>query len=319
MRHPTLPDVAHELGLRTQVEQRLYDLVVLGAGPAGLAAAVYGASEGLRTLVVDAYAPGGQAGTSSRIENYLGFPTGLSGDELAERATLQARKFGAVLSSLHGFRRLEVDGSLKRMELEDGQRLEARAIVIATGAEYRRLPAEGAEDFEGSGIYYSATHAEALQCANEEVVVVGGGNSAGQAAINLAGYARRVYLVVRRGTLTETMSRYLVDRIERNDTIELVTNTELTAFHGEDGELRAATAVDRRDGSERTLETRAVFAMIGAVPRTEALQGAVGLDERGFVVTGEDAGRHPDFESHWTEERQPYLLETTPPRRLRGG
>ena len=313
LRHPTLPEVAGELGLRTQVEQRPYDLVVLGAGPAGLAAAVYGASEGLRTLVVDAYAPGGQAGTSSRIENYLGFPTGLSGDELAERATLQARKFGAVLSSLHGFRSLENNGQLKRVELEDGQRLEARSVVIATGAEYRRLPAEGAEDFEGSGIYYSATHAEALQCADEEVIVVGGGNSAGQAAINLAGYARRVYLVVRRGTLTETMSRYLVDRIERNDTVELVTNTELTAFHGEDGELRAATAVDRRDGSERTLETRAVFAMIGAVPRTEALQGAVGLDERGFVVTGEDAGRHPDFESHWTEDRQPYLLETTRP------
>ena len=172
LRHPTLPAVAHELGLRTQVGQQPYDLVVLGAGPAGLAAAVYGASEGLRTLAVDAYAPGGQAGTSSRIENYLGFPTGLSGDELAERATLQARKFGAVLSSLHGFRRLKADGSIKRVELEDDQVLEAHAVIIATGAEYRRLPAEGAQDFEGSGIYYSATHAEALQCTGEEVIGV---------------------------------------------------------------------------------------------------------------------------------------------------
>ena len=314
LRHPTLPVVARELGLRTQVGQQPYDLVVLGAGSAGLAAAVYGASEGLSTLAVDAYAPGGQAGTSSRIENYLGFPTGLSGDELAERATLQARKFGAVLSSLHGFRRLEADGSIKRVELEDDQVLEAHAVIIAIGAEYRRLPAEGAQDFEGSGIYYSATHAEALQCTGEEVIVVGGGNSAGQATLNLAGYARRVYLVVRRDSLTETMSRYLTDRIERNESIELVTNTELRAFHGEGGKLRAATAVDRRDGSERTLHTRAIFAMIGAVPRTEALQGAVGLDERGFVVTGEDAGRHPDFEHHWTGgDRQPYLLETTRP------
>ena len=314
LRHPTLPTVASELGLRTQVEQQPYDLVVLGAGPAGLAAAVYGASEGLNTLAVDAYAPGGQAGTSSRIENYLGFPTGLSGDELAERATLQARKFGAVLSSLHGFRSLEADGLLKRVELEDGQHLEAHAVIIATGAEYRRLPADGAQDFEGSGIYYSATHAEALQCAGEEVLVVGGGNSAGQAALNLARYASRVYLVIRRGSLEETMSRYLIDRIVRNDAIELVTDTELRAFHGENGELQAATAVDRRDDSERTLHTRAVFAMIGAIPRSEALQGAVGLDERGFVVTGEDASRHPDFGYHWTgEDRQPYLLETTRP------
>ncbi|MGF1473387.1 MAG: FAD-dependent oxidoreductase [Rubrobacteraceae bacterium] len=321
MRHPTLTDVAHELGLRATVEPEPYDLVVLGAGPAGLAASVYAASEGLNTLALDAYAPGGQAGTSSRIENYLGFPTGLSGDELAERATLQARKFGAVLSSLHGFRNLEAAGGdedgpneqLKTLELEDGQTLRARAVIIATGAEYRRLPAEGAEDFEGSGVYYAATYAEALQCAGDEVVVVGGGNSAGQAALNLARHARRVYLVVRRDSLVETMSRYLTDRIERNADIELVTNSELSAFHGEDGRMSAVTTVDSRDGTERTLEPRAVFAMIGAVPRTETLKGVVGLDERGFVVTGEDASRHPDFGRHWTDVRQPYLLETTRP------
>src|ERR687892_2848855 len=200
IRQATVASVADELGLRAQVDGQEFDVVVLGGGPAGLAAAVYASSEGLNTLVVERFAPGGQAGTSARIENYLGFPTGLSGEELTQRATLQARKFGAVISSAHGGCTVASSkvGGLRHLVLGDGQEVRARCVVLAVGADYRRLPAEGAERFEGLGLYYAATHLEALQTSGEDVVVVGGGNSAGQAVVNLAAYARRIYLVVRR-------------------------------------------------------------------------------------------------------------------------
>jgi len=311
-RNPAIEKVAVKFGLRATVGTEPYDLAVLGAGPAGLAAGVYGASEGLRTAVVEAYAPGGQAGTSSRIENYLGFPTGVSGAELARRATLQARRFGAVLSSSHQATRL-VGGpdGLNEVQLADGQRILAKAVIVATGAEYRRLPAEGVERFEGSGVYYSATWAEAKACAGEEVVVVGGGNSAGQAAMHLAEHASRVRLVVRGASLAASMSAYLADRIAASDRVELVTHTELRAFHGDgDGHLDTVRAVDRRDGSSRDLPARAVFVMIGAVPRSEAVCDAVGLDRTGFVVTGSEAAEHP----MWAQgdlKRGPFLLETT--------
>ena len=225
--------------------EQTFDVVVLGAGPAGLATAVYASSEGLSTLVIERFAPGGQAGTSARIENYLGFPTGLSGSELTQRATLQARKFGAVISSAHGgctFAPSKVDG-LRELVLGDGQEVRARCIVLAVGADYRRLPADGAERFEGLGLYYAATHLEALQASGEDVVVVGGGNSAGQAVVNLASYARRIYLVVRR-SLTATMSRYLIDRIEAAENVEIWEGCEVKALHGGD-ELEAVTVVGR--------------------------------------------------------------------------
>ncbi len=311
LRCPTVTQVADELGLRAQVDQRTFDVVVLGAGPAGLATAVYASSEGLTTLVIERFAPGGQAGTSARIENYLGFPTGLSGSELTQRATLQARKFGAVISSAHeGCRRPEpTSDGLWNLVLGDGQEVHARCVVLATGADYRRLPAEGAEPFEGRGLYYAATHLEALQASGEDVIVVGGGNSAGQATVNLAAYARRIYLVVRR-SLAATMSSYLIDRIEAAKNVEVCEGFELKALHGDD-ELEAVT-VRGRDQNERRLEAKAIYAMIGASPRTADVVGLVGLDNKGFIVTGDDARRHESFVEHRDgDDRQPLLLETT--------
>jgi thioredoxin reductase (NADPH) len=313
MRHPTVTQVADELGLRAKVDQQTFDAVVLGAGPAGLAAAVYASSEGISTLVIERFAPGGQAGTSDRIENYLGFPTGLSGSDLTQRATLQAWKFGAVISSAHGgcrFSESESDGGRPLM-LEDGQQVRARLVVLAVGADYRRLPAKGAQRFEGRGLYYAATHLEALQASGDDVVVVGGGNSAGQAVVNLASYARRIYLVVRR-SLTATMSRYLIDRIEAADNVEVWEGCEVKALHG-DEEIDGVTVVGR-DQHERRVNATGVFAMIGAAPRTEDLGGLVGLDDKGFIVTGEDALRHKTFAEHRDgDDRQPLLLETTRP------
>jgi thioredoxin reductase (NADPH) len=311
LRCPTVTQVADELGLRAQVDQRSFDVVVLGAGPAGLATAVYASSEGLTTLVIERFAPGGQAGTSARIENYLGFPMGLSGSELTQRATLQARKFGAVISSAHEGCRLPepTKDGLWNLFLGDGQQVRARCVVLATGADYRRLPAEGAERFEGKALYYAATHLEALQAAGEDVIVVGGGNSAGQAAVNLAAYARRIYLVVRR-SLSATMSRYLIDRIESAQNIEVCEGFEVKALHGDD-ELEAVTVLGR-DQTERRLEATAVYAMIGASPRSADVVGLVGLDDKGFIVTGDDARQHESFARHRNgDDRQPLLLETT--------
>ena len=313
LRCPTVTQVADELGLRAKVDQRTFDAVVLGAGPAGLASAVYASSEGLTTLVIERFAPGGQAGTSARIENYLGFPTGLSGSDLTQRATLQAWKFGAVISSAHGgcrFSESESDG-LRPLVLEDGQQVQARFVVLAVGADYRRLPADGAERFEGRGLYYAATHLEALQASDEDVVVIGGGNSAGQAVVNLTSYARRIHLVVRRA-LTATMSRYLIDRIEAAGNVEIHEGHEVKALHG--GDSPEAVTILGRDQSERRLDATAVFAMIGASPRTEDLGGLVGLDDKGFIVTGGDARRHPSFAEHrGGGDGRPLLLETTRP------
>jgi thioredoxin reductase (NADPH) len=313
LRSPTVTQVADELGLRAKVDGRTFDVVVLGAGPAGLATAVYASSEGISTLVIERFAPGGQAGTSARIENYLGFPTGLSGSDLTQRATLQAWKFGAVISSAHGGCRFSESGSdgLRQLVLEDGQQLRTRFVVLATGADYGRLPADGAERFEGLGLYYAATHLEALRASGEDVVVVGGGNSAGQAIVELTTHARCIHLVVRRA-LSATMSTYLIDRIEAADNVEIHEACEVTALHGGD-ELEAVTIITQ-DQTERRLDATAVFAMIGASPRTDDLDGFVGLDDKGFIVTGEDARRHPSFADHASGgDVQPLLLETTRP------
>src|SRR4051794_15736435 len=297
LRRPTVTQVADELGLRAKIDQRTFDVVVLGAGPAGLATAVYASSEGLTTLVIERFAPGGQAGTSSRIENYLGFPTGLSGSDLTQRAILQARKFGAVISSAHeGCRFSDSDSDgLRPLVLADGQHVRARFVVLATGADYRRLPADGAERFEGLGLYYAATHLEALQATDRDVVVVGGGNSAGQAVVNLAAHARRIYLVARR-SLDATMSRYLIDRIESARNVEILEGCEVKALHGGE-ELEAVTVLSAHEG-ERRLDATGVFAMIGASPRTEDLGELVGLDDKGFIVTGDDARRHQSHAKH---------------------
>ena len=312
IRHATVTSVADELGLRAQVGGQTFDVVVLGGGPAGLAAAVYASSEGLGTLVVERFAPGGQAGTSARIENYLGFPTGLTGADLARRATLQARKFGAVISSVHeasGVSEPETDG-IREIGLADGQRVRGRTVVLAPGADYRRLPAQNAERFEGLGLYYAATHIEAQQCSAEDVVVVGGGNSAGQAVVKLADHARQVHVVARR-PLEAAMSRYLVDQLEHKSNVRVWPGREVSAL---DGDEKLEAVVISGGGPDRRVEASAVFAMIGATPRSEGLVDFVGQDDKGFVVTGEEASRHPDLARHWNGvDRSPLMLECTRP------
>jgi len=313
LRNPSAAQVARELGLRAEIDGERFDLVVLGGGPAGLAAAVYGGSEGLRTLVTEAWAPGGQAGTSTRIENYLGYPTGISGTELTRKATLQARRFDAVLSSFH--RAVELargEEGLVRVDLDDGQHALARTVVVATGARWRTLDAANVERFTGAGVYHAAMPTDAERCRDEDVMVVGGGNSAGQAAVYLSRAARSVRVVIRGRGLAATMSRYLVERIESRPNIELVTETEVSALHG-DGRLEHADLRNRNDGSVERVAVTAVFAMIGADPCTEAVHLMLELDEAGYIRCGESAA-DCDGPVRWpASDRRPHLLETVWP------
>jgi thioredoxin reductase (NADPH) len=313
MRNPSAAQVARSLGLRAEVDGQRFDLVVLGAGPAGLAAAVYGGSEGLRTLVAEAWAPGGQAGTSTRIENYLGFPIGISGADLTRKATLQARRFDAVLSSFH--RAVELaDGpeGLLRVDLDDGQHVVARSVVVATGARWRELQAEGVERFRGAGVYHAAMAADAERCRDGDVIVVGGGNSAGQAAVHLASRARSVRVVVRGKALKSTMSQYLVDRIERSPRIEVMTETEVTAVDGT-ATVESVSLRDRRDGSVEQVPCMAVFVMIGAEPCTEATTGMLAVDPAGYLLCGAGAATCEGHLRWPLGDREPNLLETTRP------
>jgi len=313
MRNPSAAQVARSLALRAEVDGERFDLVVLGAGPAGLASAVYAGSEGLRTFVAEAWAPGGQAGTSTRIENYLGFPTGISGTALTRKATLQARRFDAVLSSFH--RAVELaDGSegLVRVDLDDGQHVLARSLVMATGARWRELQAEGIDRFRGAGVYHAAMPTDVERCRDEDVIVVGGGNSAGQAATQLASRARSVRVVVRGKALKSTMSHYLIDRIERSSNIEVSTETELVAVHGS-ATVESASLRDRGDGGVEQVACTAVFVMIGADPCTEAAAGMLAVDPGGYLLCGSGAA---DCDGHlcWPlTDREPHLLETVRP------
>jgi thioredoxin reductase (NADPH) len=289
LKNPANAELARELGFApATAPAQVVDLLVVGAGPAGLAASVYGASEGLSTLTVESTAIGGQAGTSTRIENYLGFPAGLSGTDLTARAALQAAKFGAQITAPAQAAGLQPGAGVHLVRLSDGTQVGARAVVIATGARYRRLDLDGLADLEGTGVYYAATPEEASRHVGDAVAVVGGGNSAGQAAVFLAARTRRVYLLVRRDDLAATMSRYLTDQLARHRNIEILTSTEVAALHGE-GELRGLTVADRRDGTCRELDARALFVFIGADPHTGWLQGVLALDRSGFVLTGRDA------------------------------
>ncbi len=287
-------------------------MVILGAGPAGLAAAVYGASEGLDVLVIESNAPGGQAGTSSKIENYLGFPTGISGQDLASRAYDQAQKFGAQVMVARGAQKLTCARKPYAIELADGSRVPARTVIIATGADYRRLPLDNLARFEGAGVYYGATFIEAQVCRGEEVIVVGGGNSAGQAAVFLAQTARRVHVLVRGAGLAESMSRYLIQRIEGNPTIDLRINTEVTALEGTN-HLERVQWRDAGTGSTETRAIRHVFLMTGAVPSTDWLRECVALDAKGFIKTGPGLSPEDLAAAHWPLTRAPLLLETSLP------
>jgi thioredoxin reductase (NADPH) len=314
LKNPTNAELARDIGLKVDAPWELvYDLVVVGAGPAGFGASVYGASEGLSTLALESVALGGQAGTSSRIENYLGFPAGLSGFELASRALAQADKFGArtaVPEEAVGLRR--EDGHY-RIELSEGGQVIARSVIAASGARYRRLDVPRLERFEGVSVHYAATEAEAQRCEGEEAVVVGGGNSAGQATLFLAERTRRVYLLIRGDDLGKSMSRYLVDRIMNAENVELLVNTEVGELMGED-RLDGVVVEDHRSGTRRTLDARALFVFIGAEANTGWLHGAVELDKRGFVLTGRELDGSALDEDAWRERsREPFLLETSLP------
>ena len=307
LRNPTNAEAAACFGLNAGIDDdAVSDLIVIGAGPSGLAAAVYGASEGLNVLVIESNAPGGQAGSSSRIENYLGFPTGISGESLANRAFLQAEKFGARISIARAASSLNCDRSPYTVALDDGVSVQARSIIIASGAQYRRLNLPNLSQFEGVGVYYGATAVESQLCQDQEVAVVGGGNSAGQAALYLAGFAKHVLLSVRGAGLEDTMSRYLIARIEACQNITLRPFTEVHGLEG-NGHLERVQCRNTKTGATDAHDIRHLFLMTGAVPNTAWLGGCLALDAKQFIKTGTDLG--PD----WPLRRAPYLLETSRP------
>jgi thioredoxin reductase (NADPH) len=312
LRNPPNQEIADCLGFNQAVDPgHVHDLVIVGAGPAGLAAAVYGASEGLDVLVVETYSPGGQAGSSSNIENYLGFPSGISGNNLASRAYIQAQKFGAQMLLANGTK-LTCDRKPYVVELENGSRVAARAVVIATGAKYRKLAIENLARFEGIGIYYGATFVEAQVCKGDEVIVIGGGNSAGQAAVFLAETAKHVYVLVRSAGLADTMSRYLIRRIEETANLTVLSHTEIVALDGGD-HLERVTWRNNQTSKTEEKNIGHVFLMTGADPNTAWLDGCVVLDNKGFIKTGPDLSEQELNAAKWPLARRPYLLETSLP------
>jgi thioredoxin reductase (NADPH) len=336
LKNPTVQELADRIGFNVAIDgSQVRDVIIVGAGPSGLAAAVYAASEGLDALVIEAESPGGQAGSSSKIENYLGFPTGVSGQELANRAITQAQKFGAKMMVGHGVVRLDCSKRPYEIVLDNNDRLAARSIVISTGAQYNKPQIANLKEFEGCGIYYGATWIESQFCVGDDVVVVGGANSAGQAAVFLAQTARKVHMLVRRDGLAETMSRYLIQRITENPHIEIHPNTEITAMErGDDGQLGRVTWRNKKTGETSTHDICHVFLMTGASPRTEWLQGCVALDEKGFILTGRDIPQngsadpqvspadvaslaatpnHSGSAHAWTLTRPPQMFETSLP------
>jgi thioredoxin reductase (NADPH) len=312
LRDPSVPQLAECLGLNAAIDQsQVRDLVIVGAGPAGLAAAVYAASEGLDVLVIETVSPGGQAASSSKIENYLGFPTGITGQELAARAIAQTEKFGAKMMVAHSVSRLDCARRPYKVVLDNDNKIAARAVVIATGAQYNKPHIANLKQFEGQGIYYGATYMEAQLCEQEEIIVVGGGNSAGQAAVFLSQTASKVHMLVRSGALSDTMSRYLVERIEKNPNIEVHYKTEITALDG-GAHLEQVTWHDKLNDKTSVQAIRHVFVMAGASPRTEWLRGCLALDEKGFILTGRDLDTASGAPA-WALPRPPQLLETSLP------
>lgn len=315
MRNPSVQKLANCLGFNTNIDRaHLWDVIIAGAGPAGLAAAVYAASEGLNALVIETHAPGGQAGSSSKIENYLGFPTGISGQELAARATTQAQKFGADMIIARTIERLRCEQRPYEVVLDGGETMPTRTIVIATGAQYNKPALENIHNFEGNGVYYGATYIESQLCEGDEVVVVGGGNSAGQAAVFLSQVSRKVYMLVRSAELRSTMSRYLIQRLVENPKIELHMNTQIISLEGE-MRLERITWKDKLTGETSKHEIQHVFIMTGASPRTEWLRGCLALDAKGFILTGRDLESEStrDGALPWPLERTPQMLETSLP------
>jgi thioredoxin reductase (NADPH) len=305
-------DVAQKVGLRTRAETSFYDLAIVGGGPAGLAAAVYGASEGLHTVMVEREAPGGQAGMSSRIENYLGFPAGLSGGDLARRAVVQAKRFGVEILAPQEAVGIRIEGPYRIIKLADGNEISCHALMIATGVQWKRLEAPGIAQFQGAGVYYGGGATEALSCKGEIIYVVGGANSAGQAAMNFAKYAERVVILVRGESLSSTMSQYLIDQIKETPNIQLWTHASVAEVHG-DTHLEEISVLCSDTNKVERVPASAMFIFIGALPRTDWLAGTVERDERGFIVTGSDLMKGADRPKGWTPDRDPFLLETNVP------
>ena len=309
---PTTAELAQKLGLRTRAETAFYDLLIIGGGPAGLAAAVYGASEGLRTVMIEREAPGGQAGMSSKIENYLGFHVGISGGDLARRAVIQAQRFGVEILAPQEATAVRVDGPSRIVTLADGTELGCKALLIASGVSYRKLVIPGAERLQGSGVYYGAAMTEAASCKNEDVYIVGGANSAGQAAMYFSRYARRVVMLVRGDSLSSSMSQYLIDEIEKTENIHVEPHTQVVEVHG-DQHLETISILCSDSGGTERVPATGLFIFIGAEPCTDWLAGVVERDERGFVLSGPDLTRNGRRPKGWTVDRDPWLLETSVP------
>lgn len=317
-RNPDIRSIATKLGRQAEATEMLYDVVIIGAGPSGLAAAVYGASEGLKTLLIERRAPGGQAGTSSRIENYLGFPSGLSGSDLARRAITQATRFGTEFLSPTQVVNIEVKDQYKILTLSDDTKINAKAVVITTGVDYRRLEAKGMEEFSGAGVYYGAATTEAAACTDQDVYIVGGGNSAGQGAMYLSKFARNVYIVIRKDDLSATMSQYLIDQIAATENIELLSQTVIAEAKGEKN-LKNLILEDYNTKEQREVEAGALFIFIGARPYTDWLGTSVIKNDRGYIITGRELYQYPAFKEAWKIDREPYLLETCNPGIFAGG
>ncbi|MCR9253462.1 MAG: FAD-dependent oxidoreductase [bacterium] len=310
--NPSLQEVGDKAGMKSQASQTMYDVAIIGAGPAGLAAAVYGGSEGLNTVLIEKRAPGGQAGTSSRIENYLGFPKGLSGAELSRRAISQATRFGIEFLSPQQVNSISFHDNYKILELEDGSKINAKSIIVTTGVDYRKHPAKGIDNFTGAGIYYGAATTEAHAVKDQEVYIVGGGNSAGQAAMYLSKFASNVYIIIRKPDLSSSMSQYLIDQIGDTENIKVLGFTEVVETLG-DERLEKVVLKDNEQGTERTVNAGALFIFIGAKPKTEWLNIDVIKDPRGFLETGNGLTRYENFKKIWKLEREPFLLETCSP------
>jgi thioredoxin reductase (NADPH) len=309
---PPFPKVAAKLGLHTRAETNFYDLAIVGGGPAGLAAAVYGASEGLRTVIIEREAPGGQAGLSSRIENYLGFPSGLTGGDLARRAVAQARRFDVEILSPQAATGIRIDGPYRYVKLADGSEISCHALLLAMGVQWRTLEIPGIERFQGAGVYYGGGTTEALSCKGETVYIIGGANSAGQAAMHFSKFAGKVIMLVRRASLASTMSHYLIEQIQKTHNIELWPHTSVVEVHGET-HLSAITIECGTNGERQKIPASSLFIFIGAQPRTEWLAGLIERDDRGFILSGPDLLRNGKRPSSWTLDRDPGLLETNVP------
>ena len=313
--HLIQPDtalLAEKIGFKTRAEMPFYDLAIIGSGPAGLAAAVYGASEGLRTVLIEREAPGGQAGTSSRIENYLGFPSGLTGADLARRAVSQARRFGVEVLSPQEVTGIRLDNSYRVVKLADGSEINCHALMISTGVSYRKLDVPDLERLNGAGVYYGAAMTEAFSCRDDDVYIVGGANSAGQAAMYFSKFARTVVMLIRGESLAKSMSQYLIDQIAATPNIQVRTCVSLAGVAGEDN-LETITISDAQTGQQETLPASALFIFIGAMPRTDFLAGVVERDEQGFVLSGPDLVRDGKLPKGWPLKRDPFLLETNVP------